>query len=78
MAKLPDGTQIRARLANLLAGGAGGTEEYWVTLIDIEVLSIWFNIEGNWRAHATGERHEVEAITEAARLLATVEPYAYE
>jgi hypothetical protein len=68
--------EIRAELARLLEGAAGGTAAEWTKRIGrVEVLNIIDNIRCNWRVTPNGSPEQIHAVSVAAGLLAGQVPY---
>jgi hypothetical protein len=73
----PTPAEIRALLAHLLAGAAGGTKSEWsARLGEIEILPIWLHPRCTWRVTPTGTKKQREAIDAAVAIVAEAHPYA--
>lgn len=72
----PTATELRALIAHLLAGAAGGSEERWAALVgEVEKLPIAMHPRCNWRVVPGGSASEQEAIGKAIELVRGQHPY---
>ena len=76
MDKPSTAADIRALLARLLAGVAGGSEARWAKLVgEVEALPIVFHPRSNWRAQPSGSSEELAAIEKAIAVVREAHPY---
>ncbi len=69
---------MRAFLAHLLAGAAGGTEARWRQLIGtVEQMPIWQFVAYNWRVSPKGTAKQREAIERAVEVVRAEHPYIH-
>lgn len=67
---------IRALLADLLAGAAGGDRQRWFDAVgEIEELPIVSNPRCNWRVNPRGTAREIDAIHRAVEIVKAEHPY---
>ena len=72
----PTAAELRALLAHLLGGAAGGTENRWFGLIgNVEVLPVALHPTCNWKIEPNGKWREVEAIWKAVEVVRAAHPY---